>query len=155
MGPYQSEHTIDIAAPRESVWPWVVQIGQDRGGFYSYTWLENAAGCHVHNADRLVPEWQERQVGDRVPLHPKLVMDVVAVEPPHRLVLRAPDRSALWSFTLLDGGDGTTLVIRFRMTGAPPGLRLVHWVMERRMLHGIKERAERLSGPSVAPRPTP
>jgi hypothetical protein len=64
-------HAITIHAPAVDVWPWLVQIGQDRGGFYSYTWLENLVGCHMRNADRLRPAWQRLAVGDSVWLHPK------------------------------------------------------------------------------------
>ena len=46
-------HAITIRAPVEEVWPWLAQIGQDRGGFYSYEWLENLAGCEMRNADRV------------------------------------------------------------------------------------------------------
>jgi hypothetical protein len=54
------EHTRDVRAPAEEVWPWLAQIGQGRGGFYSYEWLENLAGCDIHNADEIRPEWQRR-----------------------------------------------------------------------------------------------
>jgi hypothetical protein len=59
---------ITIHAPQSRVWPWIVQIGQDRAGFYSNTWLENLTGADIHNADAIHPEWQRRAVGDRVPL---------------------------------------------------------------------------------------
>ena len=54
-----------------AIWPWILQIGQDRAGFYSYTQLENLFGCEMRNADRIVPEWQQRQVGDVVWMTPK------------------------------------------------------------------------------------
>ena len=59
-------HAITINAPVRDVWPWLVQVGQNRGGFYSYTWLENLVGCEMRNADQIVPEWQELKVGDEV-----------------------------------------------------------------------------------------
>jgi hypothetical protein len=59
---------ITIEAPRASVWPWLVQVGQDRAGFYSYTWLENLTGADIHNADEVHAEWQQRAVGDKVPM---------------------------------------------------------------------------------------
>ena len=62
----QVTRAIEIAAPREGVWPWVIQLGADRGGFYSYDWLENLFRLDIHSADRIVPEWQERAVGDLV-----------------------------------------------------------------------------------------
>ena len=66
----QITQAVTVAAPVEQVWPWLAQIGQDRGGFYSYEWLENLAGCEMRNADRIHPEWQQREVGEPVPLHP-------------------------------------------------------------------------------------
>jgi hypothetical protein len=62
----QVTRAITVDAPPEAVWPWVVQIGADRGGFYSYDWLENLFGLGIHSADRIVPEWQHRRVGDLV-----------------------------------------------------------------------------------------
>ena len=59
---------ITIDAPPAAVWPWLVQIGQDRAGFYSYTWLENLTGADIHNGDALRPEWQQRAIGDQVPM---------------------------------------------------------------------------------------
>src|SRR5207248_2313440 len=62
----QSTRAITVNAPAEEVWPWLAQVGQDRGGFYSYEWLENLAGCQMRNADRIHPEWQHREVGETV-----------------------------------------------------------------------------------------
>lgn len=59
----ESTRAITVNAPVEQVWSWLAQIGQDRGGFYSYEWLENLAGCRMRNADRVHPEWQHREVG--------------------------------------------------------------------------------------------
>ena len=63
---------ITVRASAEHVWPWLVQLGQGRGGFYSYDFLENLVGCDIHSADRIVPEWQEAVVGDEVKLHPEV-----------------------------------------------------------------------------------
>ena len=63
-----STHAVTIQAPLSKVWPWLVQIGQGRGGFYSYEFVENAMGLRIENADRILPEWQNLQVGDVVPL---------------------------------------------------------------------------------------
>jgi hypothetical protein len=65
-------HAITINAPVERVWPWLAQIGQKKGGFYSYTRLENLVGCNMRNANRIVPEWQNLKVGDEIWLHPKV-----------------------------------------------------------------------------------
>ena len=61
-----STRAVTIAAPLETVWSWLVQIGQDRAGFYSYTWLENLFRCAMPRVDRIVPEWQQRTLGDIV-----------------------------------------------------------------------------------------
>jgi hypothetical protein len=62
----QNTRAITIAATPQEVWPWLVQMGADRGGFYSYAWLENLFGLGIHNADRIVEEWQQLAVGDWV-----------------------------------------------------------------------------------------
>ena len=68
----QSTRAITIYAPASEVWKWLVQIGQDKGGFYSYTWLENLVGCRMRNADHILPQFQHIQVGDEVWLHPEI-----------------------------------------------------------------------------------
>src|SRR3979411_1439588 len=57
---------ITVRASADEVWPWIAQLGQGRGGFYSYDFLENLVGCDIHSADRIVPEWQDVEVGDEV-----------------------------------------------------------------------------------------
>jgi hypothetical protein len=59
----ESTRAITVHAPVEAVWPWLAQLGQDRGGFYSYEWLENLAGAWMRNALSIHPEWQHREVG--------------------------------------------------------------------------------------------
>ena len=87
---YQTTRTIEIAAAPESVWPWLVQIGQGRGGFYSYDLLENLLGLGIHSAHAVLPELQSLAVGDTISLDPEdqLPMAVVELEPARRLVLR-------------------------------------------------------------------
>ena len=88
---HQATHAITIDASVADVWQWLVQIGQSRGGFYSYTWLENLVGCDMHNADRVVPEWQNIRVGDVVWLHPEFPpLSVIVVEPFKAIVLGSP-----------------------------------------------------------------
>jgi hypothetical protein len=71
---------IKINAPPSAVWPWIVQMGQGRAGFYSNTWLENLFGGDIHNAQSVHPEWQPRAIGDRVPLaRPDLLFGLGAV----------------------------------------------------------------------------
>jgi hypothetical protein len=140
-----STWSVTINAPAEDVWPWLAQIGQDRGGFYSYEWLENLAGCELRNADRIHPEWQQRAVGEIVPLHPTLGLPVAYFEPGRTLVLDG------WGPFVVEPIDDkrTRLISRSRV---PKGwgavsysllLEIPHFVMQRKMLLGIKERVER------------
>lgn len=151
----RATHAITINAPAADVWPWLVQMGQDRGGFYSYTWLENLVGCDMHNADEVVSEWQELKVGDNVWLHPKAPpTKVAAIEPGHAIVLKG------WGAFVLKSIDEKTtrLIIRSQGDYEPdlknPVLNFLlwrvvfepaHFVMERKMLLGIKERAEKFT----------
>jgi hypothetical protein len=146
-------HAVTIDAPVEEVWPWLAQLGQDRGGFYSYEWLENLAGCEMRNADRIHPEWQYREVGETVHLHPAGGLRVTVFEPGHALGLEG------WGTFALEP-SGTRRSRLFARGGSPRGfgaaaytllIEIPHFLMERRMLLGIKERAERSrpSGTSV------
>src|SRR6202030_2013598 len=72
---------ITIRRSPDVVWPWVAQLGQGRGGFYSYDFLENLVGCDIHSADRVVPEWQSIEVGAELKLHPQVGLVVAVVEP--------------------------------------------------------------------------
>jgi hypothetical protein len=148
----ESTRAVTIEAPVEEVWPWLAQIGQDRGGFYSYEWLENLAGCRMRNADRIHPEWQERDVGETVFLHPANGLKVALFEPKRVLALKG------WGAFVLEPLDErrTRLIARGR---GQPGLASVaytllleipHFIMERKMLLGIKERAERAAGTASA-----
>jgi hypothetical protein len=162
----QATRAIAIDARPEEVWPWIVQLGADRGGFYTYDWLENLFGLGIHSADRVVPEWQQRGVGDLVYADARgsggwYVMDV---RPNDALVLKVANLDAsrpvqrdellrwefLWTFAVREGENGTTrLLVRERVgfgsrltqfAMAPVGI--VSFVMTQKMLRGIKERAE-------------
>lgn len=151
----RATHAITIDAPATDLWPWLVQMGQNRGGFYSYAWLENLVGCHMQNADEIVPEWQELKVGDKVWLHPKAPpVEVAAIEPGHAIVLKP------WGPFVLHPIDErrTRLIIRSQGDYDPdlgnPVLNFflwrviyepAHFLMERKMLLGIKSRAEKLT----------
>lgn len=159
----EATHAITIDAPVADVWPWLVQMGQNKGGFYSYSFLENLAGCDIHNAKRIVPEWQTLRVGDVLWLHPKAPpLPVLLVEPGHAIVFGGVGepgdecaRAGTWAFVLKELDPVTTrLVVRIRWNPAPGLLNLLysyavlepaHFVMERRMMLGIKERAESLA----------
>ncbi len=79
---------VSIDASPQDVWPWVAQLGQDRAGFYSYAWLENLAGCELENANEIHPEWQRREVGELVMLHPLNGLPVARFDPPEVLVMK-------------------------------------------------------------------
>jgi hypothetical protein len=150
---------IAIAAEPAMVWPWIAQLGQGRGGFYSYDFLENLVGCDVHSADRIVPEWQQIHVGDQFMLHPEVAMTVAAVRSGRSLVVRggvpmgevAAPYDFTWAFIVLGQPDGTTrLAVRERYSYTREWGRLlvepvqvVSFVMSRKMMRGIKSRAER------------
>lgn len=158
-------HAVEIAAPPWRVWPWVAQIGADRAGFYSYSWLENLAGCALRDAERVHPEWELRE-GDDLSLHPSAPpLRVVTVEPGHHLVaFGAPDEearragrawvAASWLFLVEETAPGLTRVVsryrcassddlRTRLSFGPALLEPIGSTMDRRMLLGIRGRAER------------
>ena len=99
---------ITVRAAAAEVWPWIAQLGQGRGGFYSYDLLENLLGCDIHSADRIAPEWQHVAVGNEIRLAPKVPLIVTTSEPGRALVLRggvpmgetAPPYDFTWSFVL-------------------------------------------------------
>jgi len=145
----QSTHALTINAPPEEVWRWLVQIGQDRGGFYSLTFLENLVGADIHNSTEIRPKWQELKVGDIVRLSPPgkgdLTCPVLAVEPPRFLYLKG------WGAFVLEpfGSGGTRFFIRGRSeAGSMPWVAMklflepIHFIMQRRMMLGIREVAE-------------
>ncbi len=126
-------------------------MGQDRGGFYSYTMLENLLGCRMTNADRIHPEWQHLDVGDLVSLHPRAKpLRVALIGQNRHLVLQSSAGFPwTWAFVLADESDGCRLVVRTRVSwsGFLTGLVLRpvmgpgHYVMESKMLRGIRDRA--------------
>jgi hypothetical protein len=160
-------HGVEIDAPAAEVWPWVAQIGADRGGFYSYQWLENVAGCQVRNAETIHPEWEVR-VGDQLVLHPEQpALPVVACERGHWFVVHAamdetarsagkPWVTASWLFQVEPLGEARCSVIsRYRadcsddlvsrLRFGPTLVEPVGFAMDRRMLLGVKQRAERVA----------
>lgn len=158
MPNFQIQHAVAIRARPEEIWPWLAQLGHDRGGFYSYSWLENRFGLRMRNADRIHPEWQRLAAGDTVLATPddylgtgrRFGWRVAQAEPNRVLVLES------WgAFVLEPMGDGTTkLIVRTRGSGpeglgplvtSPLGLMVfepAHFIMERRMLLGIRARVE-------------
>ena len=152
---------ITVAAPPERIWPWLVQLGWGRGGFYSYDALENLIGLGIHSAERVEPQWQDLAVGDQVHLAPQVGLDVRVLEPGRALVLAgtAPQGGPAavpydftWAFVLRPGPEaGTTrLVVRERYLCRTPLARplvevvsVLSTLMTERMLRGVRDRAER------------
>jgi hypothetical protein len=151
-------HAVTIDAPRAAVWPWLVQIGQGRGGFYSYEGLENLVGCDIHNVPELRPELQGLREGDVVRMHASgFGPEVIELEPGRALVLGGdPDAHgsrATWSVHLVDLPGGRTRLIERGRNRAGRGLLAklgfgpylvdpVGFVMSRKMLRTIKRLAE-------------
>lgn len=158
----QVTHAITIEAPPEEVWKWLVQIGQDRGGFYSYDWLENLVGLDIHNADEIKPEWQELRVGDFVRGAREGWMGgkfddtagwyVVGLEPNRHLILRDEIDHGSWVFILRPLNEHQTrLIVRVRGERGETFtkklysyglLEPAHFLMERKMMLTLKEKAE-------------
>ena len=144
---------ITVRASPDRVWPWLAQLGQGRGGFYSYDFLENLVGADIHNANRIVPEWQDLRVGDKVKLAPEFGLVVASLERGRSLVLRggiplgnaAPPYDFTWAFVLREGRDATTrLLVSERYVYLRPWARLivepaeaVSFVMSQKMLRGV------------------
>jgi hypothetical protein len=156
-------HAITIGAPRSAVWPWLMQLGQKRGGFYSYDGLENLVGCGIHNVSEIRPELQQLAVGDKIRMMANGYGPPVAIiEPERALVLGGPPEAggsrATWSFYLLDGPGGKTRLLErgrhktgkgmiAKLAFGPYLIDPIGFVMSRKMLRTIKRLAE--SGPAV------
>ena len=156
---------ISINVGPEKVWPWLAQIGQGRGGFYSYDWLENLMGLGIHNYNQIVPGLQNLKPGDLIPFWRGAGVNVVVAEPRRLLVLAGSiykpkeqtvgdgEAGGTWVFTLEESKtQGTRMIVRSRVAKFQPAwlsklfmrvLEPMHFIMEQKMLRGIKERAER------------
>jgi hypothetical protein len=146
-----STRAIDVDAPASAVWPWLVQMGPSpRAGAYTYDWIENLLGLEMHSADRVLPEFQHPEVGETISLGSNR-MRLERVEAERVLAWRSGDGNWVWTFVLSERGGRTRLISRNRFRLATLGARIgmapmepASLVMERRMLLGIKDRAERL-----------
>jgi hypothetical protein len=146
-------HAITIQASPEQIYPWLVQLGADKGGMYSYTALEGLIRCPMVNADRIHEEWQNLQVGDPVKLCAGEVAPppyiVAQIHPNEAIVMGHQENGEwvdLWQFVLVPQPDGTTrLILRTRTDMVGGFWDIIHpgvFVMERGLLNGVKERAE-------------
>jgi hypothetical protein len=161
-----------IAAPPSLVWPWIAQMGQGRGGLYSYDWAENLLGLDIHSIGEVRQDLQDLRAGDVVRMVPdgwrgtdttKVPANtVVEIAPGHHVVLRQiipatgePPAAydGTWSFIIEpDGVSGSRLIARGRNRARTHGGAVqwllqepIHFLMERKMLRGIKRRAEGLA----------
>jgi hypothetical protein len=149
---------ITVRRRTAEVWPWIAQLGQGRGGFYSYDALENLVGCDIHSARRVIPEWQEVRAGDAVQLHRDVPLTVAVAEPGIALVLRGgismgrvpPPYDFTWTFALREMPGGLTRLLvreRYRYTRSWAALlvepiEVISFLMSQKMLRGIRDRAE-------------
>jgi Polyketide cyclase / dehydrase and lipid transport len=143
---------VEIDAPPSAVWPWIAQMGPSpRGGAYTFDWIENLLGLGMHSVDRVLPEFQNPQVGETIGYGSNR-MRLERVEPERVLAWRSENGNWVWTFVLEPRGDSTRLISRnrFRLPTLSARLGMIPMepaslVMERKMLLGIKERAERLA----------
>ena len=152
----EAQHAVTIDAPAEDVWVWLVQLGQDRAGFYSYDWLERAVGLGIRNVREVRPEWQTLQVGDVIRATPptylgglgEVAWTVGDVAPERALVLENRGSFVLQAIS----DERTRLIIRSQMgsrdrsiwasAASLLGFQLPHFIMQRRMMLTIKALAE-------------
>jgi hypothetical protein len=143
---------IDIEAPPEAVWPWLAQMGPEpRGGAYTYDWIEILLGLGMRSADRVLSEFQHPRAGDTI-AYGRNRMRLERVEPEHVLAWRSEDGNWVWTFVLEPRNGATRLLSRNRFRLPTLAARIgmlpmepASLVMERKMLRGVKERAERLA----------
>lgn len=168
----QSTHAITIHAPASEIWPWLVQMGQGRGGFYSHDWLENLFGLDIHSEREIVPRYQSLNIGDIVRMHPTGGLEVAILEPEQDLVFYADadtqagcrsemtgalgddrlDAVTIWGFHLRPlNSQATRLIVRSQGDWHSNVGTLLLWdvitgpvnlIMSQKMLRGIKKRAE-------------
>jgi hypothetical protein len=154
---------ITIDAAPEQIWPWLLQWGQGRGGWYSYDWLENLFGFDIHTADQILPEYQNLAIGDPICMARDFCTSHVTVlEPNQWLSWQSEDESGnpVWTFTFglfpLDNSH-TRLIVResFRSDFMPPAavfvLEIPDVVMEQKALNTVKNRAEGIKSAFVTP----
>ncbi len=165
-------HAVTIDATPDAIWPWLIQMGQGRGGMYSYDWLDNLMHLQMHSANHILPQLQDLKVGDIIPLEPGGGGPPVRLLEPNRALLlggkidaesegkfRVSDEvpgaffAVTWLFFLDPIGEQRTrLIERFRIDWSPRNLKNAAFIyaflepgafiMERGMLLGIKKRVE-------------
>lgn len=163
-GGHQWTRAITIDAAPEAIWPWLVQFGQGRGGWYSYDWLENLFGLDIHSAAQVMPELQDPQLGQEICMGRGFCVSKVSLIEPNRFFgwqALGEDGSVVWAFTFglyPQAGGSTRLVVResFGTAGMPMAALVAlegpDLVMEQKMLATLKGLAEgRPSSPLTTP----
>jgi hypothetical protein len=148
---------VTVNAAPEQIYPWIVQLGADKGGMYSYTWIEALIQCPQTNADRIHDEWQDLKVGDKVLMCPDPnappAYEVAKIEPNRAIIMGHQTNGTwtdVWQFILVPQDDGTTrFVVRSRSSLEGwfwDAIRPGEFIMMSRMMLTIKERAEGMAG---------
>ena len=148
---------VTINAAPEDIYPWLLQLDANKAGWYSYTWMEALLNCKMVNADRIHPEWQNLEVGDKVEMCPSGVPPayiVAQIHPDQAIVMGHQENGEwvdLYQFVIMPQEDGTSrLILRTRTMMVGGIWTFIHpgaFIMERGLLLGIKERAENLAEP--------
>jgi hypothetical protein len=166
----QTTRAITIDAEARDIWPWLVQMGpRPRAGAYTYDWIERLLGIDIESSDRILPEYQHLAAGEYLSLNEKgQGLQAIVVNAPHALVVQWVPARSTWAFVIEPDGVGRSrLLSRNRVVGSGIGFRLGmlsfmeagSLAMERKMLLGIKQRAERLARDRIVepnvPQPQP
>ena len=152
-GAGQATRAISVSARPEEVWPWLVQLGYGKAGWYSYDWIDND---FQPSADRIVPEYQDLKVGDKILMMPEMGFVVQSIDEPNSIVSVLEDGSTSWCLSLYPDGGSTRLVSRWRpkfeKTPATFLLTMLSepgtFIMEQKMLRTIRDRVESVADAS-------
>ncbi|MEE9269768.1 MAG: hypothetical protein V3V49_05845 [Candidatus Krumholzibacteria bacterium] len=148
---FDATRAVTIQATPEEIWPWIIQIGYKKAGFYSWDRLDNAG---IPSAERIIPEYQDLKVGDRIPLSRAEYARVTALEPNrHMLLVFEWEESATWAWGIYQTGPRqsrlvTRLRVRVESAMARLSLDAFELIMMRKCLLGIKRRSESVARPS-------
>ena len=156
---YSNTLAVTVDAQPDAIWPWMVQMGQDRAGYYTHSWLENLSLCKMPSVDEIVPKWQQRAVGDFVPTwRGKLGWTIGELEDGQSISYRNDNNITMTVVVIPTSSQGSRLLMRLRTaSNSNPLMRLsesllwkwAHCFMGRGVLEGIRQRAVAQSKNSV------